>query len=285
LSVAAVLAATPWPRAVAAPAITWQPVGRIDDQRIVECSGIAASRRYPGIFWVHNDSGHPAVLFAVKDTGEVIAEVPVEGAANIDWEDIAADAAGHLYLADTGNNFGMFPVRSVYQLTEPDPYASPVQPARVVRRYKYTFPAERFDAEGLYVCGDHVYVVSKPRGRRAAIYRLDPVADDRYQPVEVTSLAFGWATAADLSPDGKRLAVCTETSVRLFSVDDQGVPLDGPEPVLIRYPASGTEACCFDGADLVLTSEKGTIYRITATHLAEGTRFTRPIKSPRPRQP
>ena len=240
------LAATPWPAAIAgppnqpAPARTWQPVGRIDDQRIVECSGITASRRYPGIFWVHNDSSHPAFLFAVRDTGEVIAEVPVEGAPNIDWEDIAADAAGHLYLADTGNNFRMFPVRSVYQVTEPDPYASPVEPARVVRRYKYTFPAERFDAEGLYVCGDHVYVVSKPRGRRAAIYRLDPVADGKYQPVQVTSLSFGAPTGADLSPDGRLLAICTEYSLRLFPVDDQGVPLDGREPILIRYPASGT---------------------------------------------
>ena len=50
-------------------AAVWQSVGQISHEPISECSGIVASRRYEGIFWVHNDSGHPPVLYAIRESG------------------------------------------------------------------------------------------------------------------------------------------------------------------------------------------------------------------------
>ena len=41
-------------------------IGTLEHPEIREASGIAASRRHPGIFWVHNDSGNPPSLFAVR---------------------------------------------------------------------------------------------------------------------------------------------------------------------------------------------------------------------------
>jgi hypothetical protein len=38
-----------------------------------ELSGMAASRRHPGVLWAHNDSGNDAEVFAVRETGEVLA--------------------------------------------------------------------------------------------------------------------------------------------------------------------------------------------------------------------
>ena len=46
-----------------------EPIGRLDHPAIREASGIVASRRYPGIFWVHNDSGNPPALYAVRRDG------------------------------------------------------------------------------------------------------------------------------------------------------------------------------------------------------------------------
>jgi hypothetical protein len=34
-----------------------------------EASGLALSRRTPGIIWSHNDSGHDAVLYALGSNG------------------------------------------------------------------------------------------------------------------------------------------------------------------------------------------------------------------------
>ena len=60
-------------------------------------TGIAASRRHAGVFWIHNDSGNPPALYAVRRDGSLIREYTV-AAPNLDWEDIAGDDEGRLYV-------------------------------------------------------------------------------------------------------------------------------------------------------------------------------------------
>src|SRR5687767_4556689 len=79
--------------------------GKIEPKAISESSGLVASRRHDGVFWTVNDSGNAPVLYAITREGKAIAEFPVD-AKNVDWEDLAIDDAGHLYVADVGNNDG-----------------------------------------------------------------------------------------------------------------------------------------------------------------------------------
>ncbi len=261
------------------PRKAWQRVGHITHPPIQECSGIVASRQYPGIFWVHNDSGHQAILYAIKETGELVAEVQVTRAPNIDWEDIAADDQGNLYIADTGNNFGLFPTRSIHRLQEPDPTATPVPPAPVTRSFSYVFPNERFDAEALCVHGDRMWIVSKPRGGAlSAIYRLDPKDESKYQPVQTAALDIRAAAGADLSPDGTRMVICNAQMVWVLTVDRDGALVPDAAVQQVRHPGEPIEACCFDGQDVVLASEQGDIYRISKEDLAAGTRFLPPSR-------
>src|SRR5689334_17403420 len=95
-------------------------LGRFDVQAIPEASGIVKSRRFPGIFWVHNDSGNLPLLFAVRSDGRIVRQFRL-AVPNIDWEDITIDDQGHLYLGDIGNNGGFLPVRVIYRIDEPDP--------------------------------------------------------------------------------------------------------------------------------------------------------------------
>ncbi|MHC4235172.1 MAG: hypothetical protein ACYSUQ_08660 [Planctomycetota bacterium] len=243
---------------------------------MAECSGIVASRRYPGVFWVHNDSGHDPVLYAIEVSGRVVAEVPVEGATNIDWEDIAADDQGHLYVGDIGNNYGMFPVRSVYQIAEPDPHASPVQTARVVQRLKYSYPDLRFNAEALFVRSGQMFVITRGPAGRTRVYRLAGEPGKALPVVDVAPLLIAHVTGADVSTDGKRLAACTPAALHLVTLDAEGLPRTDVPPLVVRYPYGSVEACCFDGRDVVLTSEKRSVYRISADELTAETRFHRP---------
>lgn len=254
----------------------WRPIGRLDHEPIKECSGIVASRQYPGIFWVHNDSGHPPVLYAVTETGELVAEVRVEGATNADWEDIAADEAGHLYVGDIGNNFGIFPMRTVYRIDEPDPHASPVKPANVATKIRYGFDEDRFDAEGLCFRDGEILVVPRSRSAKTAIYHLKAADGGKYLPTQVGQLPIGSITGADISADGQRLAVCTPWALYVYPLDADGRLITDRRPQVARFPRSGVEACCFDGDDVLLASERRNIYRITAAQLAAGTRFQNP---------
>ena len=55
----------------AGPPSDQEALGKFDLRAIPEASGIVKSRRYPGIFWVHNDSGKPPALFAIRRDGTI----------------------------------------------------------------------------------------------------------------------------------------------------------------------------------------------------------------------
>jgi hypothetical protein len=242
-------------------------LGRLEHPAIREASGIVKSRKYPGIYWVHNDSGNPPALFAVRRDGTLVREFAV-GAANIDWEDIATDDDGHLYIGEIGNNYGRLPARAILRLDEPDPSKPADGPLKVTLSSHYRFPpGGRFDAEALVIDRGRAIVIAKTFDERPAeIYAipLDPPAsllrpalpervgtlDDFREPV----------TGADLSADGRRLAVCSYAVARVYDRDH----LDDPwKPIgSARYEADEIEAICWDGPDLILAGEGRGVYRI-----------------------
>lgn len=254
----------------------WQPIGRLDPERVREASGIVKSRRYPDIFWTHGDSLNPAVLFAFRLDGELVAEVPVPEAPNTDWEDIAIDDNGHLYIGDLGNNFGLFAWRFVYVVNEPDPFADPPIPAKVTARYRYGFDEDRFDAESLFVVGSRKFIIDKPRSGAATMFELMEESPGTLKPTPMVQLPLAMATGADISPDGKLLVVCAIRQARVFRMDDQLRPLTSRPLGGVVYPRGQIEACCFDGSDLVFLDENGRIYKVTQAEWEANTAFAAP---------
>lgn len=52
----------------------------ITDPRIKESSGLAASRKHPGVYWTHNDSDDGPYVYAVDSrTGRTVATVTLRG--------------------------------------------------------------------------------------------------------------------------------------------------------------------------------------------------------------
>ena len=246
-----------------------EPIGRLEPEALQEASGLVRSRRHPGVFWTHNDSGHASTLFAVRRDGSAIGEFAV-AAPNVDWEDIALDDRGRLYLGDIGNNGRRLPIRAIYRLDEPGPdRTAEAGPLPVSAATFYRFPADgRFDAEGLWIEGDHALLVAKYLdGREAELFEvpLEPPAP-LFRPALPTRVGAlpGFrepATGADLSEDGRRLAVCGTDVARVYERPDQS----GHAWTLIgtvRYRADQVEAICWDGADLILAGEGRGVYRI-----------------------
>jgi len=70
---------------------------------VAESSGLLYTG---GKLWTLNDSGNTPELFRLDSaTGRVVQQVRLTNAANIDWEDLAADAR-YVYVGDFGNNNG-----------------------------------------------------------------------------------------------------------------------------------------------------------------------------------
>jgi hypothetical protein len=240
-----------------------EPLGRFDARAIPEASGIVQSRRYPGIFWVHNDSGNAPLLFAVRADGRIVRRFRL-AVPNLDWEDLAIDDRGHLYLGDIGNNSGLLRVRTIYRLDEPSPWPPKVEgrdvPRPATRTITYALPpSNRFDAEGLvYDRGTAIVVAKYLDGREAELFAV-PVDPPPTGPAPVPVRPIGRlpgftepATGADLSADGTLLAVCSYAVTRVYRRGRSGAwdPL-----AEVRYATLPIEGIAWDGRDLVLAAE------------------------------
>ena len=210
------------------------PYATIDSDEIVESSGIIKSKKYPGVFWTHNDSGDSARIFAISEDGKIVKPewfkgkykgIEVVNSANIDWEDIATDGSGNLIIGDFGNNWKNRQDLQLYVIKEPNPYKT--LKTEVIKKINFKYPDQikkphnktNFDTEALFVKNGKYFILTKNHGdKKTEIYVLDGFATKRVNELKsVGGFDFGgFVTGADLSDDEKKLIVLTSNSVWLF---------------------------------------------------------------------
>lgn len=213
-------------------------VGALASDELDEVSGLVASRRHPGLFWVHNDSGDSARVFAIDLGGELRAEVALEGAGARDYEDIAVlpsrTGADTLVVADTGDNLQRRERVQLYVFAEPELGTAAdgryrLRPRRIEVRYE---DGPR-DVETLLadpITGDLFLVEKGPllaRREPVGVYRI--AASDAAGPSALARLVakvpLGPVTAGDILPDGSGLALRNYTHA-LFWPRLQNEPLE-----------------------------------------------------------
>ncbi|HZE72046.1 MAG TPA: hypothetical protein VE135_21265 [Pyrinomonadaceae bacterium] len=203
-------------------------VGQLRAREINESSGLVASQT-PGIYWTHNDSGDGPFLYAINERGVLRGVWRVAGANARDWEDIAAGpgrdrSRRFLYVGDIGDNDTNRSEVVVYRVPEPavsgtDLRSSKVRPqvTEPAEAIKLRYPDGKHDAEALMVhpiTGD-LYIVTKIAFANPIVYKAPAPLDTgraimliRQGELNVPSLLGGMITGGDISPDGRRVALC-----------------------------------------------------------------------------
>ena len=251
------------------------------DKSIGESSGIVASRKYPGVFWTHSDSGNAAVISAVARDGTLLADFTLD-VPNGDFEDIAQDDQGRLYIGDIGNNAGKLAERYVHRVDEPDPYDDDGREAggkkgkkgknakgrkgdrlKVADTWTFLLPDRKFDMESLFVLGEVAYVITKRFSlEQATIYRF--ALTDPKTPKELEKVADlpvrAPVTAADVSNDGKWLAVLSVSGPYLFQIDGDVARAGTVPPAHTIFLHPKTEAICFVDEGVLTTTEEREMY-------------------------
>lgn len=242
-------------------------IGRINHPRITESSGIVPSRQFGGVFWTHNDGGgyKKQVLYGITREGRIVAEFRVRNALLHDWEDLAIDAAGHLYLADIGNNNATRTELAVYEIDEPDPKCGR-SAVDVGRAWRLRFPQAPFDCESLFVWQGYGYIISKVfDGQRAGIYRFKLA--NQSEPVTlqfVTRLKIDSpVTGANISSDGKLLGVVAKSGAFVYRIEGEVARVAHQKPWHTKFSHVHIEGCCFVPEGLLATAETREIYLFT----------------------
>ena len=221
-----------------------------------EASGVALSRRTPGLLWSHNDSGQPLLYGVDAATGSVRGRVRVTGAMVEDWEDVSVAACpggSCLYIADIGDNRLARRSVSIYRIPEPQPQDADSTRAEV---FTAVYPDGPHDAEALFVASEDLYIVTKAAA--TAIYRLPkPLRAGGNMMLErVGRLALKRVTDAETSTDGKWVAVRTNQEIGFYRTADveRGTPRGITVSVRTLKEPQG-EGVALDGQKVYLTGE------------------------------
>ncbi|MBN2505262.1 MAG: hypothetical protein JXQ71_01070 [Verrucomicrobia bacterium] len=245
-------------------------LGRLAHPRLTESSGLVPSLKHPGLFWTHNDGGgaRRQVLYAITREGAARGDCAVAGATLVDWEDLATDGAGRLYLGDVGNNHKRRTTLAVYEIDEPDPASQRV--VRVTRGWQLRYPAEPFDCEALFVWQSHGYLVSKVfHDARARLYRF-PLHTQPQHHTETCTLeeiatlpVESPVTGAALSADGQRLALVAKAGAYLLPICGHPARAGDLKPHRTKFKPAQIEGCCFVPEGLLATAESREIFLFT----------------------
>ncbi len=245
------------------------PLATISNPQITELSGLAASRRYPGLLYAHNDSGDTARVFLLNKSGETVATIQVKGAYARDWEDIAV-VGNQVYIGDIGDNLGNRDAVQIYRFAEPqiDPQklGQSLEVTSQVSAFRY--PGAPRDAETLLVAPNgKIEILSKEKSG-SSLFGGDfkPGKTSTLMPISAR-ISFGngasftrLATAGDFSPDGRKLVALTYTQIYEWQLP---APFDTSKlaqlkPTIRAVPGFRQwESVCYsaDGTQIFISSE------------------------------
>ncbi len=136
--------------------------------QVKETSGLVV---FNGKLWTFNDSGGEPILYAIDTTShQIVQQITVSSASNVDWEDITMDDE-YLYVGDMGNNSGVRDDLVVYKILKtsiPINGNSSVQASAI----KFSYADQKlfsktwehnYDCESIISAGDSLYLFTKNR--------------------------------------------------------------------------------------------------------------------------
>jgi len=208
-----------------------ETTGQVRIAGLEESSGVAASRVRPGVFFTHDDGG-PAQIRAFRTGGQALESIDIQGADNVDWEDIAAapcpDKGECLYIGDIGDNDENRSTVVVYVVREPE---EGDDKARVREQLVAQYPDGPHDAEALLVhpCTGRVHIVTKDDDGASTVFRFPALSEIGKEVVtleKVASLTIDGpiaearrVTGGDYDLDGDRVVLRTGAEMLEWDID------------------------------------------------------------------
>ncbi len=241
---------------------------------IDESSGVEVSDR--NSIWSHNDSGGKPELYQFDSTGTLMRTLGIQNAGNRDWEEITRDSDGNIYVGDFGNNSNNRTNLVIYKVMHPDIVSATSVTAPTINftyPNQHAFPPsaalQNFDMEAMFWYNHSLYLFSKnrtsPYTGYTNLYRL-PDSAGTYVATLVDSFYTGpgpvynsWVTAADISPDGKTVALLSGNGILLFT-NIAGDNFFGGNMQRLNFAASTQkEALVFISNNELYITEEGNI--------------------------
>lgn len=233
-------------------------------REVPESSGLATNRT-TRTFWTHNDGGSNPDLFEVTEDGKLLRTITLPHLKNIDWEDLAQDTSGHLYVGDFGNNNNRRQDLFILKLNPTHPEKFDSIRFHYADQKAFPPPAEErnFDCEAFFWHADSLYLFSKNRGDRHVKMYVIPDKPGTYEAqVRGTVKLKTMVTGADINPSHTQFSLLSYGKVFVFDIKNPKNLLQEPA-VCVKVARSQAEALAYiNETDFLITNEQGKIYKI-----------------------
>ncbi len=208
--------------------LSLNPISHVEKKAGLEISGLVKSKRHGDVYWAINDSGNPPAIVPINTKGKVVSvsgqSISIPGVQNKDWEALAIDHSGNLYICDVGNNYSRRKELQIYTIPEPHLNGDVSEKADLIRiRYpdQELVSPDRliYDCEAAFIFKKKLYLLTKRLfDASTTLYRLDRKEKNTVNNLtRVTSFPIeGYVTAADISDDEQILVVLTYKSLWIF---------------------------------------------------------------------
>ncbi len=194
-----------------------------------------------------------------------MATVEIPNTVNYDWEDLAKDGNGNIYIGDFGNNENRRKNLRIFRVNEKN--------LNVVDTIQFTYadqkafpppkPDRNFDCEAFFYHNNNLYLFSKNRGESETVkvYKV-PAEPGKYIVKVVDSLQINnKITAADISPDGKTIALLGYGNIYVFDVKNNDHFFESDKYCIPFEKTGQAEALVFiNNTDFVFSNEGGKIF-------------------------
>ena len=183
--------------------------------------------------WVLEDNGNKDEIYQVNFKGDILKSLKVKNGDNDDWEDMAKDAKGNLYIGDFGNNGNYRKNLVIYKVPNPNIEPGDKIDAEQIEFYypdQKEFPPKKdqllYDAESLFHHDNKLYIVTKNRSNpftgEAHIYTV-PDTKGKYEArlVGTFTPCTDWKicqiTSMDISPNEDKIVALSYGKLFVFT--------------------------------------------------------------------
>lgn len=256
-------------------------------KKLKEVSGMQMTKDAT-IFYAIQDSGNGSVLYEITTAGEKRHTFAIN-AENSDWEDLASDGNGNLYLGDFGNNDNKRTDLCIYKINPASAQNESIAPDYKVSFHypeQTEFPPSKkqllYDCEAFFEHKGFFYLFTKNRSKgfdgTSLIYKVPNKEGNhaaqllgKYKTGE--SFNTDAVTGAAISPDGSKFVLLSHSKIWLFEDFKDDDFLNGKITQLELNHYSKKEAVCFkDNNEILIADEKdkstgGNVYAVNLKDL------------------
>jgi len=228
-----------------------------------------------GNLWTHNDSGDSSYIYCIDLTGRIKRSVFIKNGHNnfgvkkndlSDWEDIAQDQKGNIYIGDIGDNRLIHNQHYIYKIHSNSLKRDTVMATVLVFHYQNY---AKHDAEAIFHKGDSLFIMTKsrtiPYDGMVHLYAIPDHITSSKEARLVDSFYIGgagknkyrwWGTGVDINKNGNRVVLVGYKFIWLFTEFEGNTIFNGK---ITRYTfkrKKQREAVVFEDENTLLITDE-----------------------------